>query len=79
MCARRRYAACGYLMIEQIAPHLTTLINGSGWQTGFPPILSNSDMDHLLNSTSEPHKLVAIQDVTCDIKVTHLSQIHDLH
>ncbi|ORY32502.1 putative Saccharopine dehydrogenase [Naematelia encephala] len=48
---------------KNIAPFLTTLINGAGWQIGFPSIMSNADMVSLGRS-----KLAAVQDITADLK-----------
>jgi hypothetical protein len=45
---------------DQIAPHLTTLINGVGWQSGFPRLMSTGE---------EIEGLVAIQDISCDLGV----------
>jgi alpha-aminoadipic semialdehyde synthase len=45
---------------DQIAPHLTTLINGVGWQSGFPRLMSTGE---------EIKGLVAIQDISCDLGV----------
>jgi alpha-aminoadipic semialdehyde synthase len=56
---------------EQIAPYLTTLINGAGWQTGYPRIMKREDVDTLPVGPNGP-KLVAIQDVTCDLEVGFL-------
>ena len=53
----------------QIAPYLTTLINGAGWQNGFPRVITNADMEGLIQQSGGKPKLVAIQDVTCDIRV----------
>ena len=59
---------------EDIAPYLTTLINGQGWQRGFPRIMDNTQLDSLMGrpgpSGSKPQKLAAVQDITCDIKVS---------
>lgn len=52
-----------------MAPYLTTLINGAGWKAGFPRVISNTDMDGLIQtSKGGVPKLAAIQDVTCDMK-----------
>ena len=53
----------------QVAPHLTTLINGAGWNNAFPRIMSTQDMVWLISTNPHGRRLVAIQDVTCDIKV----------
>ena len=57
---------------RDIAPYLTTLINGAGWQPGSPRIMSCRDLDGLVASVGadgQGHKLVAVQDVACDLKV----------
>jgi hypothetical protein len=54
----------------QVAPYLTGLINGAGWKTGFPRIISNEDMERLIAESGGVPKLAAIQDVTCDMNVS---------
>ena len=51
----------------RIAPYLTTLINGAGWQPGYPRIMSNTDLDNLINRGAGQSKMVAVQDVACDL------------
>ncbi|GMK58401.1 hypothetical protein CspeluHIS016_0504330 [Cutaneotrichosporon spelunceum] len=53
---------------ERIAPYLTTLIHGAGWQEGFPRIMTNADMDRYLAENDGKHKMIALQDVTCDVE-----------
>ena len=53
---------------DRIAPYLTTLINGAGWKPGFPRIMTNVDMSRLVDASGVPTKLVAVQDITCDIE-----------
>lgn len=55
-------------MLMQIAPYLTTLINGLGWQAGYPRTMTVADIDQLV--TVGDQKLVAIQDVSCDLGVS---------
>lgn len=55
---------------DQIAPHLTGLINGVGWQSGFPRTMTQRDVDGLLASSNGELRLAAIQDVSCDLKVS---------
>jgi beta-lactamase class A len=55
---------------DQIAPHLTGLINGVGWQSGFPRTMTQRDIDGLLASSDGDIRLAAIQDVSCDLKVS---------
>jgi len=55
---------------DQIAPHLTGLINGVGWQSGFPRTMTQRDIDGLLASSDGELRLSAIQDVSCDMKVS---------
>ncbi|OCF43182.1 alpha-aminoadipic semialdehyde synthase [Kwoniella heveanensis CBS 569] len=50
----------------QIAPHLTTIINGVGWSSRFPRTMTNDDLRSLISSAGGKQKLVAVQDVTCD-------------
>jgi alpha-aminoadipic semialdehyde synthase len=54
---------------DQIAPHLTGLINGVGWQSGFPRTMTQRDIDGLLASSNGELRLAALQDVSCDLKV----------
>jgi len=74
----RRYTnytcAPNNLANDQIAPHLTGLINGVGWQSGFPRTMTQRDIDGLLASSNGELRLAAIQDVSCDLKVS-LSQL----
>ncbi|KAL7421814.1 hypothetical protein Q5752_003585 [Cryptotrichosporon argae] len=51
--------------IEKVASHITTLINGAGWQSGFPRLLSDEDMRRYANGEQ---KIVAVQDISCDLK-----------
>lgn len=53
----------------RVAPHLTTLINGAGWQPGYPRIMSNQDLEQMVAGAGGAGKLVAIQDVACDLQV----------
>jgi alpha-aminoadipic semialdehyde synthase len=53
-----------------IAPYLTTLINGAGWQPGFPRLVTNADLEGLIQRQGGQTKLVAVQDVACDLKVS---------
>lgn len=52
-----------------IAPHLTTVINGAGWQPGFPRLMTNADLKGLIESQGGQSKLAAVQDVACDLEV----------
>lgn len=59
----------------QLAPYITTLINGAGWQEGCPRLMSNTDLDSLLARAPEVgHKLVAVQDIACDLKVSEVAR-----
>ena len=60
----------GCLLTYEIAPYLTGLINGVGWQSGFPRTMTVRDIDHLVESSHGEMRLAAIQDVSCDIKVS---------
>ncbi|EIW70700.1 hypothetical protein TREMEDRAFT_29255 [Tremella mesenterica DSM 1558] len=51
----------------KITPYLTTLINGVGWNDGFPPVMSTSDLNTLVDAEAGKQKLVVVQDVTCDL------------
>ncbi|WWC89390.1 uncharacterized protein L201_004313 [Kwoniella dendrophila CBS 6074] len=51
---------------KNIAPFLTTIINGVGWSSSFPRTITNSDMSTLLSESGDKQKLVAVQDITCD-------------
>lgn len=53
-----------------IAPYLTCLINGAGWQPGYPRTMTNGDLDGLIQKSGGQAKLVAVQDVACDLKVS---------
>lgn len=53
----------------QIAPHLTTLINGVGWSKGFPRAITSSSLNKLIEKENGKQKLVAVQDITCDKEV----------
>jgi alpha-aminoadipic semialdehyde synthase len=55
---------------EQIAPYLTGLINGVGWQSGFPRTMTNRDIENLVSASNGDMRLAAIQDVSCDLKVS---------
>jgi len=59
-----------YMADDQIATHLTGLINGVGWQSGFPRTMTQRDIDGLLASSDGELRLAAIQDVSCDLKVS---------
>jgi hypothetical protein len=63
------YLGINTLADDQIAPHLTGLINGVGWQSGFPRTMTQRDIDGLLASSDGELRLAAIQDVSCDLKV----------
>lgn len=64
---------------DQIALHLTGLINGVGWQSGFPRTMTNKDIENLLSASSGEQRLSAIQDVSCDMKVGSLDpQVTDV-
>lgn len=54
---------------EKIAPYVTSLIHGAGWAPGFPRIMTNKDTQSLIKATGGKQKLVALQDVTCDLEV----------
>lgn len=53
----------------QTAPYLTTLINGVGWQSGFPRTMTNRDFQSLIDQSGGEPRLAAVQDVSCDLKV----------
>ena len=53
----------------QIAPYLTTLINGAGWKADFPRVMTDEDIEGLIQRSHGAPKLAAVQDVTCDLKV----------
>jgi alpha-aminoadipic semialdehyde synthase len=54
-----------------IAPYLTTLIHGAGWSSGYPRILTNKATDEFIKaSPAGRQKMVAVQDVSCDIEVS---------
>lgn len=57
----------------RVAPYLTTLINGAGWQPGYPRIMSNQDLEQMVAEAGGEGKLVAIQDVACDLQVRFTS------
>ncbi|KAL1408626.1 hypothetical protein Q8F55_005439 [Vanrija albida] len=54
---------------DKIAPYLTCLIHGAGWSAAFPRILTNTQTDGLIRKAGGAgnQKLVAVQDVSCDI------------
>ena len=60
-----------------IAPHLTTLVNGIGWKPGFPRMISDDDLKaaNTEGGSATNQKLIAVQDITCDIKVS-LGELH---
>jgi alpha-aminoadipic semialdehyde synthase len=45
---------------HQIAPYLTLLLNGVGWNVGFPRLLTTSQL-------ASAERLAAIGDISCDI------------
>ncbi|WVO16236.1 hypothetical protein L204_103907 [Cryptococcus depauperatus] len=51
---------------QKIAPYITTLINGVGWNEGFPRTISNSGLTSLVERENGKQKLVAVQDISCD-------------
>lgn len=56
---------------KQIAPCITTLINGVGWQSGFPRTMTNRDIQQLIVAAPAGEtRLAAVQDVSCDLKVS---------
>lgn len=48
------------LLADQIAPYLTLLINGVGWNVGFPRLLTTSQL-------ALAKRLAAVGDISCDI------------
>lgn len=56
-------------LIQQVAPYLTTLVNGVGWQSGFPRTVTNRDIQALIERSGGEPRLAAVQDVSCDLKV----------
>lgn len=48
------------MFIDQIAPYLTLLINGVGWNIGFPRLLTTSQL-------ALAKRLAAVGDISCDI------------
>jgi alpha-aminoadipic semialdehyde synthase len=60
-------------LTDQVGPYLTGLINGVGWQSGFPRTMTRRDIDQLVESSGGEMRLVAIQDVSCDLKVSDRS------
>ncbi|KAF8327879.1 Saccharopine dehydrogenase-domain-containing protein [Cantharellus anzutake] len=54
---------------ETIAPYVSLLVNGAGWQPGFPPLMSNQQLGLALRNA----KLVgrarfrSISDISCDV------------
>ncbi|KAI9639515.1 Saccharopine dehydrogenase-domain-containing protein [Dioszegia hungarica] len=57
------------VFVKKLAPYITTLINGAGWQEGCPRLMSNTDLAALLAQAPEVgHKLVAVQDIACDLE-----------
>jgi alpha-aminoadipic semialdehyde synthase len=48
------------MFTDQVAPYLTLLINGVGWDTGFPRLLTTSQL-------ALAKRLAAVGDISCDI------------
>jgi alpha-aminoadipic semialdehyde synthase len=57
------------MLTRKIAPYLTGLVNGVGWQTGSPRTMTQRDIENLVSSSKGSMRLAAIQDVSCDLKV----------
>ncbi|KAK4684901.1 alpha-aminoadipic semialdehyde synthase, partial [Tremellales sp. Uapishka_1] len=55
------------IFAANIAPYLTTLIHGAGWQSGYPRMMTTSEMDSLVCSQGDRRKWIALQDISCDI------------
>ena len=59
------------LVVAQIAPYTTLLINGAGWQPGFPRLMTNDQLATALRAsrTLSPHgRFRTVADVSCDVK-----------
>ncbi|KAI5891707.1 uncharacterized protein SCHCODRAFT_02629850 [Schizophyllum commune H4-8] len=54
---------------EKVAPYLTMLINGVGWQPGFPRLMTKEDLDKALSLARvyPGFRLQNIADISCDI------------
>ncbi|KAL1719908.1 Saccharopine dehydrogenase-domain-containing protein [Schizophyllum commune] len=54
---------------EKVAPYLTMLINGVGWQPGFPRLMTKEDLDKALSlARAYPgFRFQNIADISCDI------------
>lgn len=59
------------MFAEKIAPYLTTVIHGAGWQPGYPRIMSNAETNNLIKAMGGRQKFVALQDITCDLEVSY--------
>ncbi|KZS87672.1 hypothetical protein SISNIDRAFT_398299, partial [Sistotremastrum niveocremeum HHB9708] len=68
---------------ERIAPHLTVFINGIGWKSGFPRLMTTSQLAHAVAKSRKLYGLVrrlSVADITCDIEgglefVSHATKI----
>lgn len=54
---------------ERVAPYLTMLINGVGWQPGFPRLMTRQDLDKALSLAQAfpGFRFQNIADISCDI------------
>lgn len=55
---------------EKVTPHLTTIVNGAGWQSGSPRLMDEGSLEQLVQASGGRPKLVAVQDIACDLKVS---------
>ncbi|KAF8574094.1 hypothetical protein K439DRAFT_1642441 [Ramaria rubella] len=56
---------------ERIAPYITLLINGAGWQPGFPRLMTNEQLTSAITASRaiSPHgRFRTVADVSCDVK-----------
>ncbi|KZT33116.1 hypothetical protein SISSUDRAFT_993382 [Sistotremastrum suecicum HHB10207 ss-3] len=68
---------------EKIAPHLTVFVNGIGWKTGFPRLMTTSQLSHAVATSRKlygPVRRLSVADITCDIEgglefVSHATKI----
>lgn len=59
-------------LAQNVAPYLTTIVNGAGWQSGSPRLMDEGSLEKLVQASGGKSRLVAVQDIACDLKASSL-------
>ncbi|CAE6370638.1 unnamed protein product [Rhizoctonia solani] len=74
------------IFADEVAPYVSLLVNGAGWQQGYPRLITNADLPRVvaLAKGVGPGRFGAVADVSCDFEasgglefVTHATTICD--